>query len=235
MNFKSTTTQSLEYLLAIGAATISVAGMAWIMEDRGLAVAAAVLSVYLLHLLSIRYILRAQKEQWEMLRDLVGDGELGQQPPPSQELAEASAGTGTTTAGGHGAPESSAPPPGADREPRGSEAKEDRPGEAGKRGEAGAQERTAEEEVPVPRKFALGTVSLIKKKLEPSEVAEILLIQRRRPGSYFGEVALEMGFLTSEELAELRQEQRKGLFTDSEVREARRRLEAFREKRARKE
>lgn len=218
MNPKPTTTQSLEYLLAIGAVTISVAGMAWIMEDRGLAVAAAVLSVYLLHLLSIRYILRAQQEQWEMLRDLVGDGELGEQPPPAQELAEAAAGTAGAAAGGPGAPERAVPPPSeGKRERRDSEAEEDRPGE---------------EEVPVPRKFALGTVSLIKKKLEPSEVAEILLIQRRRPGSYFGEVALEMGFLTSEELAELRQEQRQGLFTDSEVRDARRRLEAFREKQA---
>ncbi len=84
-------------------------------------------------------------------------------------------------------------------------------------------------EVPVPRHFALGTVALVRDLLTPDEVARVLLEQRRRPGKKFGELAVEMGLLSDSQLEELLLAQQEGLFTDAEMREARRRLREFRE------
>lgn len=84
-------------------------------------------------------------------------------------------------------------------------------------------------EVPVPRHFALGTVALVRDLLTPDEVARVLLEQRRQPGKKFGELAVEMGLLSDSQREELLLAQQEGLFTDAEMREARRRLREFRE------
>jgi hypothetical protein len=84
-------------------------------------------------------------------------------------------------------------------------------------------------EVPVPRHFALGTVALVRDLLSPAEVARVLLEQRRQPGKKFGELAVEMSLLSESQREELLLAQQEGLFTDAEMREARRRLREFRE------
>jgi hypothetical protein len=84
-------------------------------------------------------------------------------------------------------------------------------------------------EVPVPRHFALGTVALVRDLLSPAEVAQVLLEQRRQPGRKFGELAVELGLLSESQREELLLAQQEGLFTDGEMREARRRLREFRE------
>lgn len=84
-------------------------------------------------------------------------------------------------------------------------------------------------EVPVPRHFALGTVALVRDLLSPAEVARVLLEQRRQPGKKFGELAVQMGLLSESQREELLLAQQEGLFTDAEMREARRRLREFRE------
>lgn len=83
--------------------------------------------------------------------------------------------------------------------------------------------------VPIPRHFALGTVAIIRRLLEPAEVAQILLEQRRQPRLRFGDLAIQMGLLDETQLRELLLTQQEGLFTDNEIREARARLRAFRE------
>ena len=84
-------------------------------------------------------------------------------------------------------------------------------------------------DVPIPRHFALGTVAIIRRLLEPAEVARILLEQRRQPRLRFGDLAVQMKLLDDTQLRELLVAQQEGLFTDEEIREARARLRAFRE------
>ncbi len=81
--------------------------------------------------------------------------------------------------------------------------------------------------LPVPRRFALGTVAIIRKLLEPADVERILLEQRRYPRLRFGDVAIQLGLLTEEELQELLIAQERGVFADEEISDARRRLAAY--------
>ncbi|MFQ5688845.1 MAG: hypothetical protein ACE5HQ_01050 [Gemmatimonadota bacterium] len=92
---------------------------------------------------------------------------------------------------------------------------------------AGDAHAPASGNVPIPRHFALGTVAIIRKLLEPSEVAHIMLEQRKQPRKRFGELAIEMGLLTHSEVESLLLAQQEGLFTDGEIHEARVRLQSF--------
>ncbi len=83
--------------------------------------------------------------------------------------------------------------------------------------------------VPIPRHFALGTVALVRKMLTPAEVARVLLEQRRRPDARFAALAVDLGLLTKTQREELLLAQQEGLFTDAEMRDARRRLQEFRQ------
>ena len=82
--------------------------------------------------------------------------------------------------------------------------------------------------VPIPRKFALGTVAIIRRVLDPAEVARVLEEQRVFPKKRFGEIAVDLGLMSEEQLNELLEAQRGGLFTEEEIQSARARLEAFR-------
>ena len=83
--------------------------------------------------------------------------------------------------------------------------------------------------VQLPRHFALGTVAIIRELLEPEQVARVMLEQRHQPKLRFGEIAVELGFLTPPQVEELLVAQKDGLFTDHEIHEARVRLRNFRE------
>jgi len=72
----------LRYLSSVAVATIALAMVAWIVQDRQLALAAGVMGLYALHLISIRYILDNQQQhtlalqaQWELLQRLVDPDE----------------------------------------------------------------------------------------------------------------------------------------------------------------
>jgi hypothetical protein len=82
--------------------------------------------------------------------------------------------------------------------------------------------------VPIPRKFALGTVAIIRRVLDPAEVARVLEEQRVFPKKRFGEIAVDLGLMSDQQLDELLDAQRDGLFTEEEIQSARARLEAFR-------
>jgi hypothetical protein len=81
--------------------------------------------------------------------------------------------------------------------------------------------------VPMPRRFALGTVAILRNLLQPADVARILEEQRRYPRLRFGDIAVQLGFLTDDELAELLAAQQEGLFTDEEILDTRARLNAY--------
>jgi hypothetical protein len=78
---------SLRYLSIVAVATITLAMVAWIVQNRQLALAAGVMGLYALHLISIRYILDNQlqhtvalQSQWELLQRLVDPNEPADRP-----------------------------------------------------------------------------------------------------------------------------------------------------------
>lgn len=87
-------------------------------------------------------------------------------------------------------------------------------------------------DVPIPRKFALGTVAIIRRALDPEQVARVLEEQRKFPKKRFGEIAVELDYMTESQLEELLAAQQAGLFTDDEIQEARMSLEAYRRRAA---
>jgi hypothetical protein len=82
---------SLRYLSLVAVATIALALVAWIMQNRQLALAAGVMGLYALHLISIRYILDNQlqhtvalQSQWELLQRLVDPSEPADRVTPNE-------------------------------------------------------------------------------------------------------------------------------------------------------
>jgi len=81
--------------------------------------------------------------------------------------------------------------------------------------------------MPTHRRFALGTVAIIRNLLQPSEVEQILAEQRRYPRLRFGDIAVQLGLLSRAEIGELLEAQQEGVFTDEELIDTRLRLQAF--------
>jgi len=83
-------------------------------------------------------------------------------------------------------------------------------------------------DVEIPRKFAIGTVAIIRRALDPGQVARVLEEQRKFPKKRFGELAVERDFITEAQLDELLGAQKAGLFTEAEIQRARTALESYR-------
>jgi hypothetical protein len=92
----------------------------------------------------------------------------------------------------------------------------------------GASDVKEAAELPIPRKFALGTVAIIRRALDPAKVARVLEEQRKFPKKRFGEIAIELDYITEAQLDDLLEAQKAGLFTEEEIQGARQSLEAFR-------
>jgi hypothetical protein len=246
----------LRYLTIVAVAAFVAATIALLVRDREAALGAAVLGMYALHLLSVRYVLRNQRlhedsllMQMELLHRLVDPAaspidatperaERSEPGPPADapsgiDSIEADHGPADPDDGG-------ASPRGPVRVPR----RAPRWAPTGTRAPAqvpapgvapvatnGAHEPTSTEsgEIPIPRHFALGTVALIRRLLTPAEVARVLIEQRRQPDRRFATLAVEMRLLTDAQREELLLAQQEGLFTEHEMREARERLREFRE------
>lgn len=207
------------FLGAVALLTLLVALLAWYGQNTTLALVAAVLGIYALHLISLRVILQGQAEnkarletQWKLLQLLVDPNalEAGTGLPPRASLA---------------------PPamPGAESRLASS------PRPNGNKPDGGAPPAPPEPEyrIPTPRHFALGTVALIRNMLTPAQVARILVEQRQQPDKKFATLAVDLGMLTDEQREELLLAQQEGLFSDAEMREARERLRDFRKTTAR--
>lgn len=169
---------SQQYLGAFVLVTGVAVGLAVIAGDRDMAFAAAILGLYVLHLISVRTLVQGQRQQWEAVRELeslVGELDRAERAAP-------------------GTP---------------------------------APEGAAREGEPVRRHFALGTVAIIRDVMEPAEISRILIEQRKRPERGFGELAVEMGLLSENELESLLRAQQEGQFTQEEIRTARQRLEDY--------
>ncbi|MDH3298115.1 MAG: hypothetical protein OEM96_07560 [Gemmatimonadota bacterium] len=208
---------STVFIGAVAVVTVGLASLAWITADRTWGLAGAVLGVYLLHLMSLRFIVVGQADnrasldaQWKLLQLLVD--------PNAIETGE-----GVPYAAAGRAAQKKAQPAGGSRQAM--------PGGNGDGPEAGGLE--AGHRIPTPRHFALGTVALIRDLLTPAQVAHILIEQRQQPDERFAAIAVDLGLLTEEQREELLLAQQEGLFTDEEMREARQRLSEFRKATAR--
>lgn len=205
---------SIPFIGTVGVVTVAMAVIAWFFHDRTLALSAAVLGLYSLHLISIRFIIEGQAEntarlatQWRLLQLLVDPNalEAGDASEPrrsTRPYASTPIGNLLATAAGNGAVHESS---------------------------SGA----AREKIPTPRHFALGTVALIRGLMTPAEVARVLIEQRNQPDERFAAIAVELGLVNEEQREELLLAQQEGLFTDHEMREARERLREFRQATAR--
>ncbi|MFV1985732.1 MAG: hypothetical protein ACC682_00510 [Gemmatimonadota bacterium] len=81
--------------------------------------------------------------------------------------------------------------------------------------------------IPMPRRFALGTVAILRNLLQPGDVEHILAEQHRYPRLRFGDAAVQLGLLCESELEELLAAQEEGVFTDEEILDTRARLQAY--------
>jgi len=190
---------SVRFIVLVAVVTGVLALLAWLGRDGTLGLSAAVLGLYTLHLMSIRYILDGQAQnrsrldaQWRFLQLLVDPNVL----EPGERIGSASiSGDRTAASGGNGGDPESA---------------------------------SGRQRIPTPRHFALGTVALIRNLLSPAQVAHILVEQRNQPDERFAAIAVDLGMLTVEQREELLLAQQEGLFTDSEMRQAHQRLREFR-------
>lgn len=206
---------SSQFLGAVALLTILVALLAWYGQNRGLALAAAVLGIYALHLASLRFILTGQAEnkarletQWKLLQLLVDPNAL-----------DTGSGFGTRPGGAAtGAESRIVTSRGRNTASDGTDATASN----------GAAPTRPEYRIPTPRHFALGTVALIRNMLTPAQVARILVEQRQQPDKKFATLAVDLGMLTDTQREELLLAQQEGLFSDAEMREARERLREFR-------
>lgn len=86
---------SRQYLWAFGVVTVISVGLAGVVGDRDLAFTAAILGLYVLHLISVRTLLHGQREQWEAVRELeslVGELTRAERADPSTPPPESDAG-----------------------------------------------------------------------------------------------------------------------------------------------
>lgn len=223
---------SSHFLGAVAILTLLVALLAWYGHNRTLALAAAVLGIYALHLISLRFILAGQAEnkarletQWKLLQLLVDPNALdpGTGIPHQAGVSQIAAGAESRVV--------------TSSLRNGSFGKHDAETEAASGQETsetdGATPDGTEYRIPTPRHFALGTVALIRNMLTPAQVARVLVEQRQQPDKKFASLAVELGMLTDMQREELLLAQQEGLFSDAEMREARERLRDFRKTTAR--
>lgn len=216
----ATKTHGVHYAWIAAGVMGAAAAAAWLVKDQWLAFSAAILGLYVLHMVSVRYIVRMHADQLAALTGAdpaslalraasstpAREGEQPDGPATDGEGDEAlSAGTLDSL------PSSDADAPETDVDFSGAEGME-----------------PPLKEVAIPRHFMLGTVAIVRNVMEPEAVARVLMEQRQQPGKRFGELAVAMDLVTDDQLEMLLDAQQRGLFTDAEIREARQRLETFR-------
>ena len=248
---------SRSYLMIVIAVAVVVGGLAVFGQSTTLALAAAILGLYVLHLFSNWQLATNQRQQWQTLREVermlgVLDGEAGA-PAAAGATADrptdAPGADGDLTAVGQARFEStvsdeeadaaaasdvSAETPEADvrTETSAAPADEEAADPAGGDAEEGAGAEDDEDTVLVPRQYKLGTVAVVERILTPGEVARVLAVQDRHPGRQFGDIAMELGLLTEAELEQLLETQREGLYRPEAISRARRDLKQFRREKA---
>ncbi len=211
------------YSLVFTAVTVVVGAVALVRRDGMVTMAAAILGLYILHVLSLRAV-------------------VGESAAPSSSRAHARKPKQPDVSSQVGAP---SVPTVASVPRRQQPATEDREwmlhlGDPEEEPESfpvssdspplpfSDMQATTGGHVVIPRKFAIGTVAIIRRALDPGQVARVLEEQRKFPKKRFGELAVERGFIAEAQLDELLRAQKAGLFTEAEIQRARAALESYR-------
>lgn len=248
---------SRSYLTIVIAVALVVGGLAVFGQSSTLALAAAILGLYVLHLFSNWQLASNQRQQWQTLREverMLGalDGEqtasAGEETGTTFSPGEAKEGEGdlsavgeepdetrteTTsdgdTSAGDGSAETAASDVPAGGDPTAGQ--EDRGRTDGEIGETEENEED-EDTVLVPRQYKLGTVAVVERVLTPAEVARVLTVQDRHSDRQFGDIAVDLDLLTDQELEELLEIQQRGLYRPEAISRARRDLKQFQRQKA---
>jgi len=216
----ATKTHGVHYVWTAAVVMGAVAVVAWLVKDQWLVLSAAIVGLYVLHLVSVRYIVRTHAEQLAGLGgpDLDRTALTAGETPAAELPVEADKRNGRE-------PEAALEP--GDEPDLIDLVAEDANQAAVEHGDAPASGPRLKD-VAIPRHFMLGTVAIVRSVMEPEAVARVLMEQRQQPGKRFGELAVAMGLISDDQLEMLLEAQQRGLFTDAEIREARQRLESFR-------
>jgi len=223
-SMSATKTHGVHYGWTAAVVMGAVAVVAWLVKDQWLVFSAAIVGLYVLHMVSVRYVVRAHADQLAALTggDLTFVGSETDSHAGGMPAAELSAEAGKRN--GKTAEE----PSESDDALREALDSEGPVAEGADQPAPGFATTPLLKEVAIPRHFMLGTVAIVRNVMEPESVARVLMEQRQQPGKRFGELAVAMGVITEEQLDMLLEAQQHGLFTDDEIREARQRLESFR-------
>jgi len=238
------------YSLVFAAVTVVVGAAALVRRDGMVTMAAAILGLYILHVLSLRAVVReiATPSSSRTHARKPKQPDVSSRPAASSEY-DASSGSGETgpvflsSASGFVREIEAPSVPTVPRQQR--PATEDREwmlhlGDPEEEPEflpvssdsppppVSDMQAATGSDVVIPRKFAIGTVAIIRQALDPGQVALVLEEQRKFPKKRFGELAVERGFIKEAQLDELLGAQKAGLFTEAEIQWARTALESYR-------
>lgn len=248
---------SRSYLVIVIAVVAVVSGLALFGQSSTLALAAAILGLYVLHLFSNWQLASNQRQQWQTLREVermlgaldgeqtepapgpAASGPAGVQEierPPSADAEERHEPTteansdGESAAGGVSAETSDSGVPAAGAP---ATAREDGGSAAGAVDQPEEEEDEDDEDtVLVPRQYRLGTVAVVRRVLTPGEVARVLALQDPQSDRKFGDIALDLDLLTEEELQDLLEVQSRGLYRPESISRARRDLKQYQRQKA---
>ena len=213
MDWTSDLPFSRSYLAVVVVVAAVVGGLALFGQSSTLALAAAILGLYVLHLFSNWQLAATQRQQWESVRQVermlhdIGEAR-GREETADPEI----------TAVG------------------------DAPAEPGSEGTEAEIEATSRSDVEmagedddsvlVPRHYKLGTVAVVEETLTPEEVARVLAVQDRQPDRKFGDIAVGLDLVSESELEQLLEVQEQGLYHPEDISRARRELKEYRRRKA---
>lgn len=107
---------SIPFIGTVGVATLVMTALAWFIQNRSLAASAAVLGLYTLHLISVRFIIEGQAEdrvrmesQWSLLKLMVDPNAVVSSAPIRRSASSGDLAVPATAVSGNGTPSQNIP------------------------------------------------------------------------------------------------------------------------------
>ncbi len=107
---------SIPFIGTVGVATLVMTALAWFIQNRSLAASAAVLGLYTLHLISVRFIIEGQADdrarmesQWSLLKLMVDPNAVVSSAPIRRSASSGDLAVPATAVSGNGTPSQNIP------------------------------------------------------------------------------------------------------------------------------
>lgn len=107
---------SIPFIGTVGVATLVMTALAWFIQNRSLAASAAVLGLYTLHLISVRFIIESQADdrarmesQWSLLKLMVDPNAVVSSAPIRKSASSGDLAVPATAVSGNGTPSQNIP------------------------------------------------------------------------------------------------------------------------------